>query len=70
MNIYEWTAQELYDSYVAGENPADLLKQSRMDLATRLQVEEGLKQEEAYRTDQSGEVSAGKSSWTRASEHC
>ena len=56
MSIYELTAQELYDSYVAGTNPADLLKQSRMDLATRLQVEEGLKQQYAYRTDQSGEI--------------
>jgi hypothetical protein len=48
MSVYELTAQEIYDSYAQGIDPADLLDQSRIDLATRLRVEEGLKQEEAY----------------------
>lgn len=48
MSVYELSAEELYDSYAQGANPADLLGQSRIDLATRLRIEEGLKQEEAY----------------------
>jgi hypothetical protein len=42
------TPEELYNSYVEGGEPAALLGQSRIELATRLRVEEGLKQEEAY----------------------
>jgi|GEM_PF-2197603 len=48
MSVYQLTAKELYNSYAQGVNPSDLLSQSRIDLATRLRVEEGLKQEEAY----------------------
>jgi hypothetical protein len=48
MSVYELKPQEIYDSYAEGLDPAELLKQSRTDLATRLRVEEGLKQEEAY----------------------
>ena len=48
MSVYELTAQENYDSYARGADPADLLRQSRIEPATRLRVEEGLKQEEAY----------------------
>jgi hypothetical protein len=48
MRVYELTAEDLYDSYAQGANPADLFGQSRIDLVTPLRVEEGLKQEEAY----------------------
>lgn len=48
MSVYELSAREIYDSYARGADPADLLAQSRIDLATRLRVDEGLKQEEAY----------------------
>ena len=48
MSVYQLTAKELYDRYAEEVNPSDLLRQSRIDLATRLRVEEGLKQEEAY----------------------
>jgi hypothetical protein len=48
MSVYELRAEEIYDSYASGIEPADLLGSSRIDLATRLRVEEGLKQEEAY----------------------
>jgi hypothetical protein len=48
MSVYELSAEEIYDSYAPGIEPADLLGSSRIDLATRLRVEEGLKQEEAY----------------------
>jgi hypothetical protein len=48
MSVYELSAQEIYDSYAPGADPADLVGQSRIELATRLRVEEGLKQEDAY----------------------
>ena len=48
MSVYELSAEEIYDSYAPGIDPADLLGKSRIDLATRLRVEEGLKQEDAY----------------------
>ncbi|MGD8625112.1 MAG: hypothetical protein PVJ34_11275 [Anaerolineae bacterium] len=48
MSVYQLNAQEIYETYAPGLDPADLLDQSRIDLATRLRVEEGLKQEEAY----------------------
>ena len=48
MSVHQLTAEQVYDSYAQGAAPADLLGQSRMDLATRLRIDEGLKQEEAY----------------------
>jgi hypothetical protein len=48
MSVYQLTSKELYESYMQGVEPAELLEQSRIDLATQLRVEEGLKQEEAY----------------------
>jgi hypothetical protein len=48
MSVYELSAEEIYDSHALGIDPADLLGRSRIELATRLRVEEGLKQEEAY----------------------
>jgi len=48
MSVYEQSAREIYDSYAQRADPADLLRQSRIELATRLRVEEGFRQEEAY----------------------
>jgi hypothetical protein len=48
MSVYELSAKEIYDSYARGVDPVDLLGKGRVDLATRLRVEDGLKQEEAY----------------------
>lgn len=48
MSVYQLTAKEIYESYAQGVDPADLVGQSRIQLATRLRVEEGLTQEEAY----------------------
>lgn len=42
------SAEEIYDSHAPGIDPAALLSGSRIELAARLRVEEGLKQEEAY----------------------
>ncbi|MEJ2208637.1 MAG: hypothetical protein P8129_06325 [Anaerolineae bacterium] len=53
MSIYELSAREIYDTYAQQANPAELLNQSRMDLAARLRLAEGLSQEEAlYAADQ------------------
>ena len=48
MSVYQLTSKELYESYMQGVEPTELLGQSRIDLTTQLRVEEGLKQEEAY----------------------
>jgi hypothetical protein len=48
MSVYQLSAREIYDTYAGDQTPADLLGQSRIDLATRLRIEEGLKEEEAY----------------------
>ena len=48
MSVYELSAQEIYASYAQGADPSGFVEQGRIDLATRLRVEEGLKQEEAY----------------------
>ena len=48
MSVYELSARELYDAYAQGAGPAELLKRTRVEIATRLRVEEGLRQEEAY----------------------
>jgi hypothetical protein len=42
------SAEEIYDRCAPGIDPAELLGGSRIELATRLRVEEGLKQEGAY----------------------
>ena len=53
VSIYELSAREIYDTYAQQANPAELLNQSRMDLAARLRLAEGLSQEEAlYAADQ------------------
>jgi hypothetical protein len=48
MSVYQLTSKELYDSYMQDVELTALLRQSRIDLATQLRIEEGLKQEEAY----------------------
>ena len=48
MSVYELSATEIYDSYAQQIEPSQLVRNSRQDIAARLQVEEGLKQEEAY----------------------
>jgi len=48
MNLYELTMREVYDSFAQEVDPAELLSQSRNELAARLQVEQGIKQEDAY----------------------
>lgn len=53
MSIYELSAREIYETYAQQANPAELLEQSRMDLASRLRLAEGLSQEDAlYAADQ------------------
>jgi len=47
VRIYELSAREIYDTYAQQANPAELLERDRMDLASSLQVAEGLSQEEA-----------------------
>jgi hypothetical protein len=42
------SCRETCGSYAEGADPAGLLGQSRIDLATQLRVEEGLTQKEAY----------------------
>lgn len=45
--MYELTAREIYDTYAQGADPARLLEEGRIDLASRLQLAEGLSEEEA-----------------------
>jgi hypothetical protein len=48
MSVYQLSARELYDAYVPGQEPAEVLAQGREAIAQRLRVEEGLDQREAY----------------------
>jgi hypothetical protein len=48
MSVHQLTAPEIYDTYTAGEVPTALIAEGRTKLATRLRVEEGLSQEDAY----------------------
>jgi hypothetical protein len=48
MSVYELSAREIYETYVGYQVPPDLLTEGREEIATRLRVEEGLRQEEAY----------------------
>ncbi len=48
MSVYELSAEEIYDSYASGIDPAELLGRTRIELATRVRVEEGLNEKEAY----------------------
>lgn len=48
MSIYELTPREIYDMYIGDKDPGEVVRERRNDLATRLRVEEGLSQEEAY----------------------
>lgn len=48
MTVYQLTPKELYVTYMQEKDPAEVIQESRNDLATRLRVDEGLTQEEAY----------------------
>jgi hypothetical protein len=49
MSVYELTAREIYATYVpVTTRPEELFDQGRNAIATRLILEEGLRQEDAY----------------------
>ncbi len=48
MSVFELSAKEIYDAYIGDTTPPELLAEDRHELATRLQIEEGLKEEEAF----------------------
>jgi hypothetical protein len=48
LSLYELTAQEIYFSYTENQDPQELMTLGRTDLATRLQVEHDLNQEDAF----------------------
>ena len=48
MSVYQLAPKELYVTYMEERDPAEVVQESRTDLATRLRVDEGLSQEEAY----------------------
>ncbi len=48
MSVYQLNAREIYDTYTPNQDPAALIAEGRTELATRLRVEEGLSQEDAY----------------------
>ncbi len=48
MSVYELTPTELYQAYAEGRDPREVLDEGRTVLATWLQVEQGMTQEEAF----------------------
>ena len=48
MSVYQLTAREIYDTYASGITPDQVMAQGRTTLATRLMVEEGLTEADAY----------------------
>jgi hypothetical protein len=48
MNVYEMSAEELYDAFFKNVDPGILLHEGRTSLAARLQIEQKLKQESAF----------------------
>lgn len=48
MSVYELSRKEIYDSYAGDNTPPELIDQGRTEIATRLQVEEGLGDVDAY----------------------
>jgi hypothetical protein len=48
VTVYQLTPKELYITYIGEKDPAEVIDESRIDLATRLRVDEGFTQEEAY----------------------
>ncbi|MCB0061541.1 MAG: hypothetical protein KDE19_05485 [Caldilineaceae bacterium] len=49
MSVYQLSTREVYQTYIAdGTEPAAILQTGRTELATRLRVEEELKEEDAY----------------------
>jgi hypothetical protein len=53
MSVFQLSAKEIYDAYIGDTTPPELLQKDRYEIATRLQVEEGLKEEASvYAADQ------------------
>jgi hypothetical protein len=48
MNVYEMSAEELYDAFCKNMDPQEIVDQGRTALAARLQTEHGLKQDPAF----------------------
>ncbi len=48
IKVMDLRPEEVFATYVKGEEPSDLLNQGRSDIASRLMVKEGLDQEAAY----------------------
>jgi hypothetical protein len=48
VGIYQLAPREIYDTYMGDQDPAQVIQESRTDLATRLRVEKGLSQDDAY----------------------
>ncbi len=48
MSVYELTPTELWHTYVEGRDPQDVLDEGRTKLATWLQVEQGLRDKDAF----------------------
>lgn len=46
--VYQLNAREIYDTFAAQDDPADLIDQGRTSIAARLMVDEGLDEEAAY----------------------
>jgi len=46
--VYELTPEEVYSTYARGEDPEEILRKSRTEIATKLMVDEGLAQDAAY----------------------
>ncbi len=48
MSVYDLTPTELYHAYVEGRDPQDIMDEGRTELATWLQVEQGLSEKDAF----------------------
>jgi hypothetical protein len=48
MDVYEFSAEELYGAYCKNMDPHDVMNEGRAALAARLQTEHSLKQKPAF----------------------
>jgi hypothetical protein len=48
MDVYEMSAQEIYEAFIEGMEPAEVLDMDRASIASQLMVGRGLDQEDAY----------------------
>lgn len=48
MSVFQLSTKEIYDAYIGDATPPKLLEEDRHELAARLQIEEGLDEEESY----------------------